>query len=235
MILKGTSNKDPLDIYMKNQQLFRVRQGERIIWERTPDVFSGTVKYEKENSGFPSPNLPINAYVRLYDKEMNFLEESYNNSTGYFEFTNRYVLHNTRWVEVEIDFRFGGLSSGDSTAINNRVNYEAPTYWNPIDFVDHVADIDGDGVITSSTDVFSDSQQVFRRHVGITTEYTNIYGENNNWALYTPDWKFGVPRPFARFTENSQIVPYKKQKTLEVWARCYGDVRGTYNPIYEES
>ncbi len=70
------------NIRVKGIDLYRVRALGGIVWQRTPDTFTGTVMYEKETSSAPDDNRPISCTLYLYDKDMNVLDTVNNISDG---------------------------------------------------------------------------------------------------------------------------------------------------------
>jgi hypothetical protein len=239
MILKGINDNDPLDIYIRDKQLFRVRKGEDLVWKRTPDTLTGYVKYYNyfgDDVLFSASHYP---YVYLLDKAGDVIESTQVDSTGAYEFTNRYNLHHTRFVKVSTTCPHGGLSATSASAVSKIATEEPVIYWTPEWFLYEVGDVNGDGEITvdepyTDENRIDDANWIFGRLLKPTDPDWRFYDADGNFR----DWVFGVfydpentesnGRLFKYDSANSGIVDYRKEKSLYIAARCYGDVLGSY-------
>ena len=197
------------------------------------DKLSGVVSYYKHNA----ENIPMSGdvTVSLLDAEGNVLASTQTDVGGFYEFdyseAEVNLLLQTAFVEVSTTIPHGGLRGADALAVQNRaINIFAP-FWEPVDFLDHVANViytagSGPGELPNIVDAASIQQ----RFVFPGNFETFMAG---NWAFFAPDLPGGgvVFDNLATGPEAGRIAYNPLFTVMNIEARAFGDVRGDYVPM----
>ncbi len=181
---------------------------------------SGVVSYYKHNDA----NYPLAGFhVRLLDDQEEVIAETATDVQGMYTFDDPGALINATWIEVESILPHGGMSAIDALAIQRTVAGLPVAYWEPEGFITHVGDVGDNGLNTT------DAARV---------QFRSIFPDNpfdaGEWAFYSPgdevlfDNVDNRENPSGHsFTARRAYDPTLCE--IDIVARAYGDVRGSYN------
>ena len=236
-IIKGNSGRNQQAITMVGKDIVAVYLQDKLRWMPVSELTGYVMYYTTTSIGSDRP-MPL-TNVQILDKYYDVLDTCVVDSdTGYFEFIDRSKLLRTKYVKVETDVPHGGLSATSVNAIKNKIAGNPPSYWEPDIFINEVADVDGDGVLT--TDPNSPNPSTDYDSNWVTGRL--LYPNDSDWYFKDSDdnlrdWVFfhkddeheDGGRLFSYESQKSGIVAYQRDAYMYIWARQYGGVLGNYD------
>jgi len=177
----------------------------------------GYVLYDKYNA----TDLPMSGVtVTIKDANGVQLATAVTNASGYYQLQNVPVAaasNSNAKIEVSTTAPWGGVNATDALAIQLRSVNNAPAYWLPLTFIDHVADVSTGGDINAQ-DVLQVKARV-------------LYPSDPTYYFPAGDWTFYADNRVFTNTAGSNaylLNPMANGQLQTITARTYGDVNGSY-------
>ncbi len=179
---------------------------------------SAFVKYSKVGSA----DAPMSGVtVELLDVNSNVLYTSITDVTGKFSFTNVPVA-DIAALRTNVNsslYCWAGVNATDAMVIQNHLVGNSPSYWQPVNFINHVADVTGNGTVTNSDP--------------LALRYRVLYPENPAYVFPSGDWAFNANSTNFVNTGTTTAVlnaPVVANQLSDISVRLFGDVNGSYIP-----
>jgi len=191
-----------------------------------PEGLSGYVTYfifTGVNDPVLNSNIPLEGFiVELLDDDVGVLTTVYTDDEGFYEFTNPDHVANAAYIQITSILPHGGMSAIDALAIQRRAAALPVSYFYPETFKEHISNVNKlNGVDTGDAAL---------------VQWRSIFPNN---PFDAGEWAFAADPIFLGNFENVHVNdepsftarrPYDRNVcTMNVLARAYGDVRGTYN------
>lgn len=114
---------------------------------------------------------------------------------------------------------WAGVNATDAMVIQNHLVGNDPAYWQPVNFINHVADVTGNGVVTNSDP--------------LALRYRVLYPDNPAYVFPSGDWAFYANS--SNFTNTGTATatlanPVVANQLSDISVRLFGDVNGSYVP-----
>ena len=183
----------------------------------TPIALKGTITYKN------AANTPMgNVTVSLLGAGDAILGSTTTSPTGYYQFATM-PAGTVAKIQVSTAKAWGGGNSTDALAIS-RISIGVPiSFWNPVNFLDKVGDVNGSNIVNST-----DALLVKRRAIQLVSSFS------------AGDWCFSQPNanpanPSVLFTNTLANTAWSSYNgatgtTINIQAMCYGDVNGSFTP-----
>jgi len=179
---------------------------------------SAFVKYSKVGA----ENTPMTGVtVELLDVNSDVLFTSITDATGKFSFTNVPVA-NIAALRTSVNtnlYCWSGVNATDAMVIQNHLVGNSPSFWTPANFINHVADVTGNGSVTNSDP--------------LALRYRVLYPENPSYVFPSGDWAFNSNSTnFVNSGTATAILdaPVVANQLSDISVRLFGDVNGSYVP-----
>lgn len=170
---------------------------------------SGVVNYHT----YPGPGTPMSGMtINLKNNQHVTLATAITNAAGQYNFEE--IPAGASRLEVISPYSWGGVNATDALAIQARTVGTTIDFWYPEDFIDHVADVNLSGNVNAT-----DALGVMQRSIDLISSFAA-----GDWAFYAQEINF------TNTSANAAWMNYNGSYMINILARCYGDVNGSYLP-----
>jgi hypothetical protein len=179
---------------------------------------SAFVKYSKV--GTDDLAMP-GVTVQLLDGNNDVLYTSVTDQSGKYSFTN-VPIADVAAIRADVNtalYCWAGVNATDAMVIQNHLVGNSPAYWQPVNFINHVADVTGNGTVTNSDP--------------LALRYRVLYPDVPAYYFPSGDWAFSYNNTNMVNTGVATaelIAPVVNNQLADIAVRLFGDVNGSYVP-----